>query len=219
MLKRPSASIAGDYVGVRLAWPLLRPEGMITPLSLRKMMPIETTPEKRNRWPLAAITMPLLLLGEAAATAQTLRASTDPAAIDRAVAAFTGAAIGTPGGARMASDPRLQLAPCGGPLAVSWHTPARTAVAVECPGPTAWRVFVAISPATGAAAAPRPAPAVKRGDAITIMVRGRGFTVQQPGEAMEAGAVGDWIEVRTARKAQGLRARIERPGLVVVPAG
>ncbi len=183
-------------------------------------MPTEFTPEKRKCWLLAAISIPLLLLGEAAATAQTRLASTDPAAIDRAVAAFTGAAIGTPGGARMASDPRLQLAPCGGPLAVSWHTPARTAVAVECPGPTAWRVFVAISPATGSTAAtPRPAPAVKRGDAITIMVRGRGFTVQQPGEAMEAGAVGDWIEVRTARKAQPLRARIERPGLAVVPAG
>lgn len=182
-------------------------------------MPIETTPIRRNRSPFAAYALPLLLLGEAAAFSQTRSASTDPAAIDRAVAAFTGAAIGTPGGARMASDPRLQLAPCGGPLAVSWHTPARTAVAVECPGPTAWRVFVAISLAPGVAPASRPAPAVKRGDAITIMVRGRGFTVQQPGEAMEAGAVGDWIEVRTARKAQALRARIERPGLAVVPAG
>jgi flagella basal body P-ring formation protein FlgA len=185
----------------------------------RKLMPIETTPSRRSAATLAAYALPLLLLGEAATLAQTRLASTDPAAIDRAVAAFTGAAIGSPGGARMASDPRLQLAPCGGPLAVSWHTPARTAVAVECPGPTAWRVFVAITPAPGAAAAARPAPAVKRGDAITILVRGRGFSVQQPGEAMEAGAVGEWIEVRTSRKAQGLRGRIERPGLAVVPAG
>ncbi len=169
----------------------------------------------------AVLALPvLLLLGAGAGAAQTLAASTAPAAIDRAVAAFTGAAIGTPGGARMASDPRLQLAPCGGPLAVSWHTPAKSAVAVECPGPTAWRVFVAITPAQGPATAARPAaPAVKRGDAITILVRGRGFSVQQPGEAMEAGMVGDWIEVRTSRKAQGLRARIERPGLAVVPAG
>ena len=51
------------------------------------------------------------------------------------------------------------------------------------------------------------------------MVRGRGFSVQQPGEAMEGGAVGDWIFVRTARKAEPLRARIERPGLAVIPAG
>lgn len=167
-----------------------------------------------------AFTLALLGAGAGAAGAQTIPASTDPAAIDRAVAAFTGAAIGAPGGARMASDPRLQLAPCGGPLAVSWHTAARTAVAVECPGPTAWRVFVAINPAQGSGGRPGPAaPAVKRGDAITILVRGRGFTVQQPGEAMESGSPGDWIEVRTSRKAQGLRARIERPGLAVVPAG
>jgi flagella basal body P-ring formation protein FlgA len=51
------------------------------------------------------------------------------------------------------------------------------------------------------------------------MVRGRGFSVQQQGEAMESGAVGEWIFVRTARKAEALRARIERPGLAVVPAG
>ena len=132
--------------------------------------------------------------------------------------AGTGAAIGAPGGARMASDLRLRLAPCGGPLAVSWHTPARTAVQVECPGPTSWRIFVAIAPSTGNAAAGKPAPAVKRGDAITVMVRGRGFSVQQTGEAMEAGAVGDWIEVRTSRKGEPLRARIERPGLAVIPA-
>jgi flagella basal body P-ring formation protein FlgA len=51
-----------------------------------------------------------------------------------------------------------------------------------------------------------------------IAVRGRGFSVQQPGEAVEGGAVGDWIFVRTAPKAEALRARIERPGLVVIPA-
>jgi len=50
------------------------------------------------------------------------------------------------------------------------------------------------------------------------MVRGRGFSVQQAGEAMDSGAVGDWIFVRTARKSEPLRARIERPGLAIVPA-
>ena len=100
-----------------------------------------------------------------------------------------------------------------------WHSPARTAVQVECPGPTSWRIFVAIAPAQGTGTATqRAAPAVKRGDAITVVVRGRGFSVQQQGEAMENGAVGDWIFVRTNRKADGLRAQIERPGLAVVPA-
>lgn len=183
-------------------------------------MPMHTFPDRRMARRLAALTLTLSIAASAPAGAQTIRASTDPGAIDRAVTAFTGAAIGAPGGARMASDPRLQLAPCAAPLAVSWHTAARSAVAVECPGPTPWRVFVAISPSQAAAAAPRPAtPAVKRGDALTVVVRGRGFSVQQPGEAMEAGAVGEWIEVRTSRKGQALRALIERPGLAVVPAG
>lgn len=182
-------------------------------------MTMATDTPWRGGWRFTPLVLPMLLpLCDPSAQAQT-RASTDPGAIDRAVAAFTGAAIGTPGGARMASDPRLQLAPCGGPLAVSWHSPARTAVAVDCPGPTAWRVFVAITPAPGASPARAVAPAIKRGEAIMIVVRGRGFSVQQPGEAMEAGAVGDWIEVRTSRKAQSLKARIERPGLAVIPAG
>jgi len=77
---------------------------------------------------------------------------------------------------------------------------------------------VAVTDGGGTSSA-RSAPAIKRGDALTIMVRGRGFSVQQAGEAMEDGAVGDWIFVRTARKAEPLRARIERPGLAVIPAG
>ncbi len=170
-------------------------------------------------WRFAPLALPMLLpLCDPAAEARGL---TDPAMIDRAVAEFTGAAPGNPGGARTPTDPRLQLAPCEGTLAVSWHTAARNAVQVECPGPTRWRIFVAIGQAQGAASASasRAASAVKRGEAVTVMVRGPGFSVQQPGEAMESGAVGEWIFVRTSRKAEGLRARIERPGLAVIPAG
>lgn len=180
---------------------------------------METPSTWLDGWRLSPLVLPMLLpMCDPAGEAQTA-AVTDPATIDRAVAEFTGAAIGAPGGARMASDLRLRLAPCGGPLAVSWHTPARTAVQVECPGPTSWRIFVAIAP-TQAQNAPRAAaPAVKRGDALTVVVRGRGFSVQQPGEAVEAGAIGDWIFVRTSRKGEALRARIERPGLAAIPAG
>lgn len=180
---------------------------------------MESTSTLLDGWrfaPLAALM--LLPLCDPAAKARGL---TEPALIDRAVAEFTGAAAGTPGGARGPTDSRLQLATCGGSLAVSWHGPARNAVQVECPGPTSWRIFVSIAPAQGggAAGAARALPAVKRGDALTVMVRGRGFSVQQPAEAMESGAIGEWIFVRTSRKAEGLRARIERPGLAVVPAG
>jgi flagella basal body P-ring formation protein FlgA len=191
----------------------------LSPLCWRKHKErnlMDTTFSWLDSWRLSPLALSMLLpLCDPPAEARGL---TDPAMIDRAVAEFTGAAIGAPGGARVATDPRLQLAACAGSLSVSWHTAARNAVQVECPGPTSWRIFVAIAPSTGNAAAGKPAPAVKRGDAITVMVRGRGFSVQQPGEAMEAGAVGDWIEVRTSRKGEPLRARIERPGLAVIPA-
>lgn len=165
-------------------------------------------------WRLTPLALPMLLpLCDPAARASGL---TDPAAIDRAVIDFAGAEIGQPGGARMAADQRLQLPACGAPLSVSWHSPARNAVRVECPGPNTWRIFVAV---TAAAAVAPAAPSIKRGDALTIMVRGRGFSVQQQGEAMESGAVGEWIFVRTARKSEPLRARIERPGLAIIPAG
>jgi flagellar basal body P-ring formation protein FlgA len=182
---------------------------------------MELTNPWRDGWRLAPLALTMLLpLCDGPASANTgANGFTDPAAIDRAVVAFTGADIGTPGGARLAADRRLRLSACAAPLAVAWHTPARTAVRVECPGPQTWRIFVAVD--GGAAAAvggPRAAPAVKRGDALTIMVRGRGFSVQQSGEAMDSGAVGDWIFVRTARKAEPLRARIDRPGLAVIPA-
>lgn len=187
---------------------------------------MDTTITRRDGWRLSPLILPMLLpLCDPAAEAQTGAGAggaggTDPAAIDRAVAAFTGAPAGAAGGARVASDPRLRLAPCAAPLAVSWHTPARTAVAVECAGPTAWRIFVAVNPLPGAAGtAAAAAPVVKRGDALTIVVRGRGFSVQQAGEAMEPGGIGDWITVRTSRKGEALRARIERPGLAVIPAG
>lgn len=169
----------------------------------------------RDGWRLTPLALPMLLpLCDPQAQAQA-SGLTDPAAIDRAVYEFTGAAIGQPGGARTAADRRLQLAACTAPLTVAWHSPARNAVQVECAGPSSWRIFVGVN--APAAAAKPAADAIKRGDALTIMVRGRGFSVQQQGEAMESGAVGDWIFVRTARKTEPLRARIERPGMAVIP--
>ncbi len=137
-----------------------------------------------------------------------------PAEIDRALVVFTGAAIGSPGGARGPTDPRLRLVSCANALVLDWHTPARTSVSVACPGPSAWRIFVAVAPVATASSGTQ---AVKRGDTVIIAVRGQGFSVQQPGEAIDSGQIGEWIFVRTSRKAEALRARIERPGLVVIP--
>ncbi|PEQ14459.1 hypothetical protein B2G71_02375 [Novosphingobium sp. PC22D] len=139
-------------------------------------------------------------------------------AIDRAVAGFTGAPIGETGGATVPVDRRLRLRPCANPLALSWRTQGRESVVVQCPDPGGWRLFVPVSrPLAG----PSAVPAINRGDAISLAVRGDGFTVSQPGEAMESGAVGAWIRVRPAAGGRGggdpMRAQVVRPGLAALP--
>jgi flagella basal body P-ring formation protein FlgA len=133
----------------------------------------------------------------------------DLAAIDRAVTGFTG-------GAALPVDRRLRLNPCAAPLALRWSGPRRESVIVSCPDPGGWRLFVPVPGGAGEATA----PAIARGDAVTIAVTGAGFAVMQPGEALEAGAVGSWINVRLAQsqdKTRAMRARVVRPGLVSVP--
>ena len=77
--------------------------------------------------------------------------------------------------------------------------------------------------AGGGAGAQASLPVVNRGDAVTIAVRGDGFTVSQPGEAMEAGAVGAWIKVRKVSveprpgATEAMRGQVVRPGLVLIP--
>lgn len=142
----------------------------------------------------------------------------DLAVLDQAVAAFTGARAGTPGGATGPVDPRLRLRPCVQPPALSWHTPRRDTVVVECPDPGGWRLFVPVLAGSSTTASDGGAVLVSRGDAVTIAVSGRGFTVSQSGEALEPGGAGAWIRVRTARTgAEPIRARVVRPGLVAVP--
>lgn len=142
----------------------------------------------------------------------------DLEAIDRQVATFTGAAQGQPGGAVLPVDRRLRLTSCVSPLLVGWHTQRRESVLVQCPDAGGWRVFVPVMAVQGAAAA---APAVMRGEGVTVAVQGDGFTVSQPGEAMEPGAVGAWIRVRMVKagspQGEALRAQVVRPGLVQVP--
>ncbi|MEE4288752.1 MAG: flagella basal body P-ring formation protein FlgA [Erythrobacter sp.] len=165
----------------------------------------------------------------ASASAASAQGFLDPAEIDRAVSRHTNAAIGAEGGALAPADARLRLAACAVPLATSWHGTGGQAVRVECPatreGSQGWHIFVATRPHRLAEAPQGPrsrtarAPAIKRGDPVTVIVRGRGFSVQQAGEAMENGEVGDWIGIRTTRRAEPVRARIERPGLAIIPVG
>lgn len=144
-------------------------------------------------------------------------------AIDRRIAAFTGAAVGAVGGAQTPLDRRLRLRPCQEPLALTWRSARQDSVLVQCPDPGGWRLFVpVVRPAVSTPVAPVPAPdVIARGDAVAIAVSGQGFTVSQPGEALESGAVGEWIRVRPAsasrQRAEEMRARVIRPGLVAMP--
>ncbi|SFF75838.1 flagella basal body P-ring formation protein FlgA [Novosphingobium sp. CF614] len=161
---------------------------------------------------------PSLVLLAAAAVSGTFA---DLDAIDRQVAGFTGAAVGDVGGALTPVDRRLHLQPCRSGLALSWRTTSQDSVVVQCGDAQGWRLFVPVRrpvPTAAAAAAPN---AISRGDAIAIAITGDGFTVSQPGEAMEGGPVGGWIRVRPAAagnsRSEPMRARIERPGLVMLP--
>ena len=139
-------------------------------------------------------------------------------ALDAAVARFTGAPAGAEGGAVLPLDRRLRLRPCRSPAALSWRGERRETIVVECPDAGSWRLFVPVRAAMAAANGQAASPAISRGDAVTIAVTGDGFSVSQPGEAMDAGPVGGWIRVRSmAARAQPMRAQVIRPGLVAVP--
>lgn len=158
----------------------------------------------------------LILLAAAAASG----AFADLNAIDRQVAAFTGAGIGEVGGALTPVDRRLRLQPCRSGVALSWRTTLQESVVVQCGDANGWRLFVPVKRPPAAIAAPQ-ANAVNRGDAVSIAVSGDGFTVSQPGEAMDGGPVGAWIRVRPVSAGRSssdpMRARIEQPGLVMLP--
>ena len=162
----------------------------------------------------AALALPPVLSPGVAAAAP----FADLADIDRAVAQFTGAEPGQAGGAMQVVDRRLRLAPCRAPLAMAWNGTRHDAVLVRCPEGAAWHIYV---PVRAGAAGAAPVLAVARGEGVTIAVEGEGFAVSQPGEALEPGALGDWIRVRVLKdgspKGEPLRARVVRPGLVVLP--
>ncbi|MGB5778217.1 MAG: flagella basal body P-ring formation protein FlgA [Allopontixanthobacter sediminis] len=149
----------------------------------------------------------------AAAAAQS-GGSADLAQIDREVAAFTGAAIGTTGGARAPVDRRMRLARCAAAHQLSPYGIRQDSVAVQCPG--SWRIFVPLSRGTEASGG---ADLVGRGDRVSIVLEGRGFSVTQSGEAMEAGGEGDWIRIKPPGASEPIRAKVVSPGRVTIPAG
>ena len=173
-------------------------------------------PACRRRRRVAAIAVAICWLGAAGTPAMAQAAYADLDAIDRDVAAFTGVAPGLPGGATMPVDRRMRLATCGAPIAYSWRGARHESVLVECPDPGSWHLYVAVRQGAGAGPV-----AVDRGESVTIEVTGDGFSVSQPGEAVDAGAVGEWIRVRAIKDGQArsdaVRARVVQPGMVEVP--
>ena len=165
----------------------------------------------------ANIALPLLVVAAAPLSAAPPAASfADPAMIDGAVAQFAGAPVGTPGGAAQGIDRRLKLAACRNPLSLGWYGGRRDTVLVQCPDPGSWRLFVPLLRAAPTAGG----NAILRGEAVTIAIAGDGFSVSQPGHALEGGGVNDWIRVKTsAANAEPLRARVVRPGLVRLDLG
>lgn len=138
----------------------------------------------------------------------------DPSGIDRDVAQFTGAPTGSAGGARLPVDRRLKLSRCPMPLALEWYGSTGQTVLVRCPIAGGWRLFV---PIAGLPAGATPEPVVTRGEVVAIVIQGRGFTVTHQGEALEAGAVDEWIRVRPAgAKRDTVRARVLQPGKVAL---
>lgn len=135
---------------------------------------------------------------------------TDPAAIDREVAAFLGISSTEAGSAFVPVDRRLRLAPCVQPLALGWQGTRRDSVLVQCPG--GWKIYVRTTGQAGSAA---QVAAVKRGQAVAVSVRGSGFSVSQSAQALEDGAVGDWVRVRVGKDSE-LQAQVTRPGAVTV---
>jgi flagella basal body P-ring formation protein FlgA len=135
----------------------------------------------------------LLLTALAPATVAAQVRFQDTAAIDVAVAAFTGHAIGEDGGARTPVDRRLKLAACPLPE-LDWRGGNQDAVLVRCTAP-AWRIYVPVRmPPTGprtvaTSSAPtvtavKPEPVIRRGDPVTVEAGTAGFSITRDGIAM-----------------------------------
>ena len=144
-----------------------------------------------------------------------------PAAIDAAVADFLGAPAGTPGGAARAVDPRLKLALCTDGLDVAWHGRTGTTLQVSCPA-RGWRLFVPVGDggAGSARKGQRGEAIVQKGETVSLIYEGAGFTLTRQGEALEPGAWDQWITIKPVGvNANPVRGQVVSPGKVRVAAG
>jgi flagella basal body P-ring formation protein FlgA len=146
--------------------------------------------------------------------------------IDKAVAGFTGHAIGESGGARTAVDTRLKLATCP-MVSLNWRTDSHDSVVVTCTDPQ-WRIFVPVmmparpapAPAATSAApvvAAKAAIVIKRGDPVTVVAGDGAFSVTRDGIATTDAAAGARVLVRVQDGKPPIQAVAVEPGKAVIP--
>ena len=123
--------------------------------------------------------------------------------------------VGQPGGAKLPVDRRLRLSACESPLDLQWFGRDQRSVKVACPD-AGWRIYVAVDGARGNQSLEQYGePIVKRGENVSILVRGKGFILTRQGAAAEDGAQGEWIKVRVdGEGTDTLSAVVLRPGQV-----
>jgi flagellar basal body P-ring formation protein FlgA len=126
----------------------------------------------------------------------------DLAALDARVSAFVGATA-TPA----PIDKRLKLMRCPVPALV--EPPAFGAVTLRCPA-AGWRLRVAVTETD--THEPRSMPVVRRGTPVALVYDGQGFAVSGTGMALEDGAVGQIIRVKTTPSAAPVSAMIGDDG-------
>lgn len=154
------------------------------------------------------------LLAAVAAVPAQAAAFADPAQIESEVAAFVGVSPAEVPGTLIPIDRRLRLTACARPLDLSWNGNRQDSVLVQCPQPGGWKLYVRLANQSQSAARAQPAPAaVKRGEAVTVSLKGRGFTITQAAQSLDDGAVGEWVRIRVGKDSE-LQAQVLRPGAV-----
>ena len=145
--------------------------------------------------------------------------------IDKAVAGFTGHAIGESGGARTAVDTRLKLATCP-MVSLNWRTDSHDSVVVTCTDPQ-WRIFVpvmmparpglAATPTAAPVAAAKAAIVIKRGDPVTVVAGDGGFSVTRDGIATTDAAAGARVLIPVQDGKPPIQAIAVEPGKAMIP--
>lgn len=135
--------------------------------------------------------------------------------LDRAIAGWLAQEGST--GEALPVDRRLRLAACPVPAVIE---PGQGgALTVRCVA-RGWRIRVPLvgesvaRPAT--TARPRSETLVERGQQVTAVVQSRGFTVSTAATAMESGAVGDRIRLRTGPRSAPIVGVILSDGRVAI---